>query len=220
MKKASHKAKVEHAITQPLQLIHMDLCGPMRVQSINGRKYVLVMVDDYSRYTWVNFLRTKDETPTLIISFLKNIQVKLQLSVQTIRFDNGTEFKNKILDSYLDSVGISNTFSAARMPQQNGVVERRNRTLVESARTILRYSKLPLFLWAKAVATACFTLNHSLINKWFGKTPYELLNKRIPNIMFFHVFSCRRFVLNDKDDLGKLNPKADEGESITKVQRL
>ena len=77
MKKASHKSKVEHGSKQPLQLIHMDLCGPMLVQSINGKKYVLVMVDDYSRYTWVNFLRTKDETPTLIISFLKNIQVKL-----------------------------------------------------------------------------------------------------------------------------------------------
>ena len=214
MKKALHKSKVEHGTTQPLQLIHMDLCGPMRVQSINGKKYVLVMVDDYSRYTWVNFLRTKDETPALIITFLKNIQVKLQLLVQAIRSDNGTEFKNKVLDSYLDSVGISHTFSAARTPQQNGVVERRNRTLVESARTMLAYSNLPLFLWVEAVATACFIQNHSIINKIFGKTPYELINKRIPNIKFFHVFGCRCFVLNDKDDLGKFNPKADEAVFI------
>ena len=143
MKRASHKAKVEHSTTKPLQLIHMDLCGPMRVYSINGKKYALVMVDDYSRYTWVNFLRTKDEAPELIVSFLKNIQVKLQLQVQAIRTDNRTdnrtEFKNYVLDSYLESVGISHTFSAARTPQQNGVVERRKRTLVEAARTKILY---------------------------------------------------------------------------------
>jgi hypothetical protein len=214
MKRASHKAKVEHSTTKSLQLIHMDLCGPMRVQSVNGKKYALVMVDDYSRYTWVNFLRTKDEAPELIVSFLKNIQVKLQLPVQAIRTDNGTEFKNRVLDSYLESVGISHTFSAARTPQQNGVVERRNRTLVEAARTMLLFSKLPLFLWAEAVATACFTQNRSIINKRFKKTPYELINQRIPNIKFFKVFGCPCYILNDQDNLGKFSPKADEGVFI------
>ncbi|KAJ9557404.1 hypothetical protein OSB04_012018 [Centaurea solstitialis] len=149
MKRVSHKSKLEHGTKKPLQLIHMDLCGPMRVQSINGKKYVLVMVDDYSRYTWVKFLRSKDEAPEIIISVLKEVQVNLQSQVQKIRSDHGTEFKNKVLGGYLESVGIKHTFAAVRTPQQNGVVERRNRTLVEAARTMLAYSKLPM----------CFVLN-------------------------------------------------------------
>ncbi|KAJ9560650.1 hypothetical protein OSB04_005810 [Centaurea solstitialis] len=137
MKRVSHKSKLEHGTKKPLQLIHMDLCGLMRVQSINGKKYVLVMVDDYSRYTWVKFLRSKDEAPAIIISVLKEVQVNLQSQVQKIRSDHGTEFKNKVLGGYLESVGIKHTFAAVRTPQQNGVVERRNRTLVEAARTML-----------------------------------------------------------------------------------
>ncbi|KAJ9535790.1 hypothetical protein OSB04_un001059 [Centaurea solstitialis] len=106
MKRVSHKSKLEHGTEKPLQLIHMDLCGPMRVQSINGKKYVLVMVDDYSRYTWVKFLRSKDEAPEIIISVLKEVQVNLQSQVQKIRSDHGTEFKNKVLGGYLESVGV------------------------------------------------------------------------------------------------------------------
>ncbi|KAJ9536793.1 hypothetical protein OSB04_un000017 [Centaurea solstitialis] len=211
IKKSSHKLKVEHNTSKPLQLLHMDLCGPMRVQSINGRKYVLVIVDDFSRYTWVNFLRSKDGASDIIISFIRNVQVRLQLPVQVIRTDNGTEFKNRKLDSFLDSVGITHTFSAARTPQQNGVVERKNRTLVEAARTMLTFSKLPLHFWAEAVASACFTQNRSLITKRFMKTPYELVYNRPPSIKFLRVFGCECYVKNDKDNLDKFSPKGDEG---------
>ncbi|KAJ9542388.1 hypothetical protein OSB04_028894 [Centaurea solstitialis] len=210
MKRVSHKSKLEHGTEKPLQLIHMDLCGPMRVQSINGKKYVLVMVDDYSRYTWVKFLRSKDEAPEIIISVLKEVQVNLQSQVQKIRSDHGTEFKNKVLGGYLESVGIKHTFAAVRTPQQNGVVERRNRTLVEAARTMLAYSKLPMFLWAEAVDTACYTQNRSIVNNRFGKTPYELINNQVPNIGHFRVFGCRCFVLNDREDRHKLQAKSDE----------
>ncbi|KAJ9560782.1 hypothetical protein OSB04_005942 [Centaurea solstitialis] len=210
IKKSSHKLKVELNTSKPLQLLHMDLCGPMRVQSINGRKYVLVIVDDFSRYTWVNFLRSKDGASDIIISFIRNVQVRLQLPVQVIRTDNRTEFKNHKLDSFLDSVGITHTFSAARTPQQNGVVERKNRTLVEAARTMLAFSKLPLHFWAEAVASACFTQNRSLITKRFMKTPYELVYNRPPSIKFFRVFGCECYVKNDKDNLDKFSPKGDE----------
>ncbi|KAJ9547551.1 hypothetical protein OSB04_020094 [Centaurea solstitialis] len=212
--KSSHKLKVEHNTSKPLQLLHMDLCGPMRVQSINGRKYVLVIVDDFSRYTWVNFLRSKDGASDIIISFIRNVQVRLQLPVQVIRTDNGTEFKNRKLDSFLDSVGITHTFSAARTPQQNGVVERKTRTLVEAARTMLTFSKLPLHFWAEAVASACFTQNRSLITKRFMKTPYELVYNRPPSIKFFRVFGCECYVKNDKDNLDNFSPKGDEGVFI------
>nr|GFA29939.1 ribonuclease H-like domain-containing protein [Tanacetum cinerariifolium] len=117
-----------------LHLLHMDLCGPMRIASINGKRYVLVIMDDYSRYTWVHFLRSKDEAPEVIIMFLKRITVLLQSSVIIIRIDNGTEFKNQVLKEYFDSVGISHQMSSIQTPQQNRVVERRNWTLVEAAR--------------------------------------------------------------------------------------
>ncbi|GKD68310.1 retrovirus-related pol polyprotein from transposon TNT 1-94 [Tanacetum coccineum] len=136
-KKQSHKPKSEDTNKERLYLLHMDLCGPMRVASVNGKKYILVIVDDYSRFTWVEFLASKDEAPDFIIKFLKMIQVRLNAIVRNICTDNGTEFVNQTLRRYYKSVGISHETSVARTPQQNGVVERRNRTLVEAARTIL-----------------------------------------------------------------------------------
>nr|GEX05901.1 putative ribonuclease H-like domain-containing protein [Tanacetum cinerariifolium] len=136
-KRASHLPKLVPNSKQVLYLLHMDLCGPMRVASINGKQYVLVIVDDYSRYTWVHFLRTKDETPEVIKNFLKKISVHLQAPVIIVRTDNGTKFKNQVLKEYFDSVGITHETFAAKTPQQNGVIERRNRTLVEAARTIV-----------------------------------------------------------------------------------
>nr|GEU67130.1 retrovirus-related Pol polyprotein from transposon TNT 1-94 [Tanacetum cinerariifolium] len=179
-----HKSKMAFASNKPLYLLHMDLCGPMRVEH---------------------------EASEVIISFIKKTQVNLQLQVPRVRTDNGTEFKNKTLAKFFDEVGITQQFSAVRTPQQNGVVEKRNRTLVEAARTMLTFVNLPLFLWAEAIAIACFTQNRSIIHKHFDKTPYELMNKRKPNIKFFYVFGCRRYLLNDNEDVGKLKAKGDIG---------
>nr|GFA70313.1 retrovirus-related Pol polyprotein from transposon TNT 1-94 [Tanacetum cinerariifolium] len=121
-KRASHPPKPVLNSRQRLHLLHMDLCGPMRIASINGKRYILVIVDDYSRYTWVHFLRSKDEAPAVIITFLKRITVLLQSPVINIRTDNGTEFKNQVLKVYFDFVGISHQMSSVRTPQQNGVV--------------------------------------------------------------------------------------------------
>ncbi|XP_071714321.1 uncharacterized protein [Rutidosis leptorrhynchoides] len=188
----------------------MDLCGPMCVSNLGGRKYILVIVDDYSRYTWVRFLKSKSETPKIIIEFLKRIQLSTNKLVQILRTNNGLEFQNSVLNSYLDQAGITHQTSATRTPQQNGVVERRNCTLVEAARTMLVYSKLPLSLWAEAVNTACFTQNRSIINRRFDKTPYELLLNRRPNVKYFHIFGCVCYVLNDEDSLGKFVVCGDE----------
>nr|GFC89528.1 putative ribonuclease H-like domain-containing protein [Tanacetum cinerariifolium] len=106
-KRASHPPKPVPNLRQRLHLLHMDLCGPMRIASINGKQYVLVIVDDYSCYTWVHFLRSKDEAPEVIITFLKRFTVLLQSHVIIIRTDNGTEFKNQVLQEYFHSVGIS-----------------------------------------------------------------------------------------------------------------
>ncbi|KAI3685310.1 hypothetical protein L6452_34552 [Arctium lappa] len=179
MKRAPHKPKPEPSTNSPLEVLHMDLCGPMRTQSLGGNKYTT--------------------------------QVNLQKQVKILRTDNGTEFKNKIVEEYLESVGISHQYSAARTAQQNGVVERRNRTLVEAARTMLNQSDLPLFLWAEAVSTACHTQNRSMIHRQFQKTPYALINNRTPTIKYFHVFGCKCFILNDRENLNKFSAKADEG---------
>ncbi|GJX10281.1 retrovirus-related pol polyprotein from transposon TNT 1-94 [Tanacetum coccineum] len=169
-----------------IELLHMDLCGPMRVASVNGKKYILVIVDDFSRFTWVYFLRLKDETPEIIKKFIAQAQLNYKAKVCKIRTDNGTEFKNATLKAYYEKLGIMQQFSIARTPQQNGVVERRNRTLVEAARTMLIFSRLPEFLWDEAVAKACFTQNRSIINTRHNKTPYELLRGRKPNVEYFH----------------------------------
>ncbi|GJR89247.1 retrovirus-related pol polyprotein from transposon TNT 1-94 [Tanacetum coccineum] len=210
-KKSSHQPKAEDTNQEKLYLLHMDLCGPMRVASINGKRYILVIVDDYSRFTWVRFLRTKDEAPEAIIKCIKNIQVRLNATVRNVRTDNGTEFVNQTLREFYENVGISHQTSVARTPQQNGVVERRNRTLVEAARTMLIFSKAPLFLWAEAINTACYTQNRSLIRLRYNKTPYELMQDKKPDLSFFHVFGALCYPTNDNDDLGKLDAKADIG---------
>ncbi|GJU94336.1 retrovirus-related pol polyprotein from transposon TNT 1-94 [Tanacetum coccineum] len=173
-KRSSFKTKAVPSSKGRLNLLHMDLCGPMRVASINGKKYILVIVDDYSRYTWTLFLRSKDETPEVLKDFLTMIQRNLQAQVITVRTDRGTEFLNKTLHAYFKEEGIEHQTSTPRTPEQNGVVERRNRTLVEAARTMLSASKLPLSFWAEAVATACYTQNRSKISYLLmKKTAYQ-----------------------------------------------
>nr|GEW67190.1 retrovirus-related Pol polyprotein from transposon TNT 1-94 [Tanacetum cinerariifolium] len=162
-KRKSFQTKITPSSKRRLQLLHMDLCSPMRVESINGKKYVLVIVDDYSRYTWTYFLRSKDETPEVLIDFLRLVQRGLHAQVRTVRTDKGTEFLNKTLHAYFATEGINHQTSVARTPEQNSVVEIQNRTLVEVARTMLSATKVSLFFWAKAIATTCFTQNRSLV---------------------------------------------------------
>ncbi|GJW43017.1 retrovirus-related pol polyprotein from transposon TNT 1-94 [Tanacetum coccineum] len=213
-RKASHPLKLVSSDHSKLELLHMDLCGPMRVASINRKKLILVIVDDYSRYTWVYFLHSKDETLKIIKKFIAQANELKSQKFAKIRTDNGTEFKNATLKAHYEKLGIMQQFSTARTPQQNGVVERRNRTLVEAARTMLIFSRLPEFLWAEAVATACFTQNRSIIHTRHNKTPYELLRGRKPNVEYFHVFGSLCYPTNDRDDLGKMKPKADIGVFI------
>ncbi|GJU71299.1 retrovirus-related pol polyprotein from transposon TNT 1-94 [Tanacetum coccineum] len=204
-KKKPHKPKSEDTNQEKLYLLHMDLCGPMRVASVNGKKYILVIVDDYSRFTWVKCLRSKDEAPDFIIKFLKMIQVRLKVPVRRIRTDNGTEFVNQTLHEYYEKVGISHETSVARSPQQNGVIKRRNRMLIEAARIRLIYAKAPLFLWADAVAIACYTQNRSIVRLWHEKTLYELLHDKPPDLSFFHVFGALWYSTNDSENLDVLS---------------
>nr|GEU42763.1 retrovirus-related Pol polyprotein from transposon TNT 1-94 [Tanacetum cinerariifolium] len=215
-KKKPHKPKSKDTNQEKLYLLHMILCGPIRVASVNGNKYILVIVDDYSRFTWVKCLRSKDEASDFIIKFLKNIQVRLKTPICRIRTDNGTEFFNQTLSEYYEQFRISHETSVARSQQQNGVVERRNLMLIKAARTMLIYAKASLFLWAEAVATACYTQNRSIIRLCYRKTPYDLQHNKPPNLSFLHVLGALFYPTNDSENLGKLQPKVD----IVKLDEL
>nr|GEV94736.1 retrovirus-related Pol polyprotein from transposon TNT 1-94 [Tanacetum cinerariifolium] len=200
-KRKSFQTKTTPSSKRRLQLLHMDLCCPMWVESINGTKYVLVIIDDYSRYTWTYFLRSKDETPEVLIDFLKLVQRGLHAQVRTVRTDKGTEFLNKTLHVYFAAERIDHQTSVAQTPKQNGVVERRNRTLVEAARIMLSAAKVPMFFWAEAIATACFTQNRSLVIPRHEKKPYHIINDWKPSVGYstqsraYRVFNKRTRVI-------------------------
>ncbi|GJR18495.1 putative ribonuclease H-like domain-containing protein [Tanacetum coccineum] len=210
--KASYKAiTAVSTISEPLQLLHMDLFGPTSIRSIDHKYYSLVVTDDLSRFSWVFFLGTKDETYYILKDFITFIENQLNKKVKAIRCDNGTEFKNSKLIELCGSKGIKRDYSNARTPQQNGVAERKNRTLIEAARTMLADSKLPTMFWTEAVSTACYVLNRVLVTRPHNKTPYELLSGKVPNISHLKPFGCHVTILNTSDHLGKFEGKADEG---------
>ncbi|GJW52157.1 reverse transcriptase domain-containing protein [Tanacetum coccineum] len=210
--KASCKAKLVNSISKPLHMLHMDLFGPINVKSLMKKSYCLVVTDDFSRFSWVFFLATKNETSEILKTFITEIENQLDHKVKVIRCDNGTEFKNSVMNQFCEMKRIKREFSVARTPQQNGVAERRNRTLIEAARIMLVDSKLPTTFWAEAVNTACYVLNRVLIIKPHNKTPYELIRGRPPLIDFMKPFGCPVTILNTRDHLGKFEGKSDESD--------
>ncbi|GKB18715.1 putative ribonuclease H-like domain-containing protein [Tanacetum coccineum] len=152
--RASCKSKVLNLITKTLFLVHMDLFGPTFVSSLMNKKYCLVVTENYSRFTWVFFLKTKDETSEILKNFIKEIENLVDKKVKIIRSDNGIEFENKVMDDFCSEKVIKREYIVARTPQQNSIAERRNKTLIEAARTMLTDSKLPTTYWAEAVSTA------------------------------------------------------------------
>ncbi|GJW27119.1 putative ribonuclease H-like domain-containing protein [Tanacetum coccineum] len=208
--RGSCKTKTVSSISQPLQMLHMDLFGPTFVKSLMKKIYCLVVTDDFSMFSW-GFLATKDETSEILKTFRTGIENLIDLRVKVIGCDNGTEFKNRVMNQFCEMKGIKREFSVARTPQQNGVAERKNRTLIEAARTMLADSKLPTTFWAEAVNTACYVQNRVLVIKPHNKTPYELFLGRKPALSFMRPFGCPVTILNTIDHLGKFDGKADEG---------
>ncbi|GJY12076.1 zf-CCHC domain-containing protein [Tanacetum coccineum] len=172
----SHKAKNIVSMTRCLELLHMDLFGPSAIRSYGGNRYTLVIVDDYSRYTWTRFLKNKTEAFDQFKIFSKKIQNQLGYTIVSIRTDHNREFDNEVqFGEFYNANGITHNFSAPRTPQSNGVVERKNRTLQEMSRTMLNEQSLPQKFWCNAVDTSTFILDRILIRVILGKTPYELL---------------------------------------------
>ncbi|GJW52033.1 retrovirus-related pol polyprotein from transposon TNT 1-94 [Tanacetum coccineum] len=210
-KKKPYKPKSEDTNQEKLYLLHMDLCGPMRVTSVNGKKNILVIVDDYSRFTWVKCLRSKDEAPNFIIKFLKMIQLWLKALVRRIRTYNGNEFVNKTLREYYEKVGISHETCVARSPQQNGIVERRNRTLIEVACTMLIY--------AKAHALCYPTNNSKNLGKLQPKADIGIFIGYTPTKKAFRIYNqcTKRVIKTIHVDFDELTAIASEHSSLERA---
>ncbi|GJQ99676.1 retrovirus-related pol polyprotein from transposon TNT 1-94 [Tanacetum coccineum] len=176
-----------------------------------GKQHRASLVQKRHRFSWVFFLATKDETSGILKSFITRVENLIDQRVKVIRCDNGTEFKNKEMNQFCERKGIKREFSVARTPQQNRVAERKNRTLIKAARTMLADSKLPTTFWAEAVNTACYVQNRVLVTKPHNKTPYELFLGRKLALGFMKPFGCPVTILNTIDHLGKFDGKADEG---------
>nr|GEV51000.1 putative ribonuclease H-like domain-containing protein [Tanacetum cinerariifolium] len=185
--RASCKTNPVSYVDQPLYMLHMDLFGPAFVKILNKKSYCLVVTDDYSRFTWVFFLATKDETSLILKTFITGLENQLSLKV------------------------IKREFSVPRTAQQNGIAERKNRTLIEAARTMPANLLLPIPFWPEAVNTACYVQNRVLVTKPHNKTPYELLHDKTPSISFMRPFGYPVTILNTLDSLGKFEGKVDEG---------
>ncbi|KAK0571320.1 hypothetical protein LWI29_014080 [Acer saccharum] len=212
--KSMHKKGKYLSTKEPLELFYMDLMGPMQTKSLGGKRYIFVCVDDFSRFTWTYFLREKSETFDKFKMLCTKIQNEMNSSIKSIkriRSDHGREFENASFESYCNSLGISHEFSAPRTPQQNGVVERKNKVLQEMARVMLLSNNVPRNLWAEAVNTACYIGNRVFLRPGSRNTSYELWKGRKPNVSYFHTFGSKCYILNDRDQLGKFDAKSDEG---------
>nr|GEU46664.1 putative ribonuclease H-like domain-containing protein [Tanacetum cinerariifolium] len=188
--RASCKTKPVSSVNQPLFRLYMDLFGPTFVKSLNKKNYCLVITDDYSRFTWVFFLATKDETCSTLKNFIIGLENQLSPKVKVIRSDNGTEFKNSDLNQFCGIKEIKREFSVPRTSQQNGIAERKNRTLIEAARTMLADSLLPIPFWAEAVNTACYIQNRVKVDEGF-LVRYSVNNKA------FRVFNSTTRIIQE-----------------------
>jgi len=211
--KVSFKPKNVVSTERPLEMFHMDLFGPSRTMSLGGNLYALVTVDDFSRYTWTLFLAAKNDTFHVFKRLAKMLENEKSSKIVSIRSDHGGEFQNERFEHFCEKHGIKHNFSAPRTPQKNGVVERKNMSLEELARTMINENSLPKYFWADVVNIACYVLNRVLIRPILKKTtPYEPFKWRRPVLSHLKVFGCKCFILNnDKESLGKFDAKADEG---------
>jgi transposase InsO family protein len=207
---ASHSLVNAVMTEHPGQLLHMDIVGPSRVRSMGGKWYILVIVDEYSRYSWVFYLESKDQ----VFEHFQLLALRLNNEhpnyLKLIRSDNETEFRNASFDEFCLEHGIDQQFSTPRVPQQNGVVERKNHTLVEMARTMLNEHRTPRRFWTDAINTACYISNWIFLHSILHLTPFELRFGRKSFVSHFRPFGCKCFVLK-RENLDKFESRSFDG---------
>jgi transposase InsO family protein len=209
--RAAHEKTSGIQTSRNLELRHMDLMGPTRTASLGGKKYILVIVDDFSRYTWAIPIREKYDAFDAAQHLFKKIQVEQNFQIMRIRSDHGKELENSKFEEFCLSYRIKQEFSSPITPQQNGVVERKNRVIQEMARVMIHSKNLAQHFWGEAVNTACHIINRVYLRPETSKTPYEIWRGKKPTIKYFRTFGSNCYILSDRENLGKFDPKSDEG---------
>ena len=193
---------------EPLDLVHSDVCGKMSTKSLSGTEYFLTFIDDYTHYVWVYVLKHKDEVFSKFLEWKALVEKSSGKKVKVFRTDNGGEYTSTKFENYLKKEGITHQLTVPKTPEQNGVAERMNRTLVESVRSMLADAKLPHKFWAETLSTAVYLRNRSPTVAVKGKTPFEAWTGRKPNVKHLRVFGCEAYAHVPKDERKKLDSKA------------
>ncbi|KAK1679077.1 hypothetical protein QYE76_039925 [Lolium multiflorum] len=220
MHDSPHPSKTIISSKRILELLHVDLFGPTTHASLGAKKHCLVIVDDYSRYTWVYFIKKKDETQQIFIDFATEVQRQHNLLIMAIISDNGSEFKNYTLNDFLSDEGTRNQYSAAYTPQQNGVAERKNWTLMDMARSMMAEYKSRYNFWAEAISTACHSSNRLYLRKGLNKTPYEVLTGNKPNISYFKVFGYQAHDVEKSQEIEEAQVQGQDGDPNDQVDQV
>ena len=192
---------------KPLDLVHSDLCGKMNAQSLSGAEYFLTFIDDKTHYVWVYILKSKDLVFKQFLEWKAMVEKSTGRKLKTLRTDNGGEFTSREFDAYLKAEGVRHELTVPKTPEQNGVAERMNRTLMEAVRSMLSGAKLPHKFWAEALSTATYLLNRSPTKAVKGMTPYEAWTGEKPLVEHLRVFGCQAYAQIPKDERKKLNSK-------------
>ena len=219
MQKKPFPKQSQHRAARPYEIVHSDVCGPMQVESKGGSRYMLTFTDDYSRYSTVYFIKSKNEVLSKFMEYVNSVDkltgrhiTKLNIlseeDVKVLRSDNGGEYTSNSFAKFCTEKGISHQFTVPYCPQQNGVAERMNRTIMEGARSMLYHAKLPLEFWAEACSTAVYLHNRSPTTALKDQTPFECLFGRRPDISQLKVFGCVSYVHISDNQRRKLDSKA------------
>jgi transposase InsO family protein len=208
--KTRFKSK-EYSTTRPLEIVHTDLVGPTTTKGLKGERYFMLLVDDYTRMTVVFFLKNKSEAFENFKIYKEMVENEMDSRIKCLRSDNGGEFTSKEFMDYCSSHGIKRQFSVARTPQQNGVVERKNRTVQEMARTMLMDSKLTDIFWTQTMHTTVHIQNRVMLRNNTDKTPYELWKGRLTHVKHFGVFGSKCYIKREDGRMGKFDSHVDKG---------
>jgi hypothetical protein len=196
---------------KPLQLVHMDLCGPLRQEGTRRENYFMLIIDDFSRLTWVSFLKEKAEAFEKFKIFKALIENQTGKRLKEVRSDRGGEFMSSDFKEFCDKHGIKREYTIPRTPQQNGVVERQNRTMQQMARSMMNEKNIGQTYWVEVIHTTIHVLNKSHLRLQSDKTPYELWYGRPASIKHFKVFGSKCYIKNNDENLGKYDDRVDEG---------
>lgn len=191
-----------------LELIHGDLCGPIRPSTSAGNRYILVLIDDFSRYMWMTLMKEKSDAFVKFKNFKVMVEQETKTSIGTLRTDRGGEFTSREFNNFCSEAGIKRQLTAPYSPQQNGVVERRNRTLMEMTRSVMKHMSVPNYLWGEAVRHSTYLLNRVATRVVKDRTPYEAYHSKKPNISHLKVFGCIGYAKIEKQMLKKLDDRS------------